>query len=588
MFMTLELLAPAGSPASLKAAVAAGADSVYLGSEWNARMRARNFTADEMLQALAFCRKSGVGSYVTLNTLAFENELPRILEYIERLYEYGADALIIQDLGIAKLAHDAVPGLALHASTQLSTHNSKSAKILKGMGFSRIVLARELSLERAKAIKENAGIEVEVFAHGAMCYSYSGKCLFSQIQVGRSGNRGSCAQICRFPWRLFQGKKEVRRGYLTSPKDLNTLAKIPEIAKSGISCVKIEGRLKGAEYVRAIVGAYRRAIDKGEKTDLNKLTTRAYTGGYLFSDAKNANFTNPDSSGFLGEKIGEVLSTGGTGAIVRLFGTLSAGDSIRTLKSGKIIELFRVYQKKREVASATGECELRIRTLAKGDVIYKVERASIEDDFLKNIRTVQIRKVAHYSIPKGIPEFAVHNMNFCTTFEEALACPSGSRATVRLYDATEENLAKLHASGIIPVIDTPRVAFDSELGALSERMDALGKDTEFLASELAFAEGRKVVLSQYANVSNTLSAKAWAGICDVQGVVSAMELPQPAAESLGFMHYNGKEIELMISENDLFKELGIGENEGYNLMDPKGNRFSIRRRDGRTVIIKKL
>ncbi|VVB66302.1 Peptidase family U32 [Candidatus Gugararchaeum adminiculabundum] len=600
--MALELLAPAGSPAALKAAVEAGADSVYLGSAWNARMRARNFTKEELASALAYCRKEKVKSYITLNTLIFEQELAGVADHIKFIYENGADSLIIQDLGVAAIAREIAPNLKLHASTQMSVHNSKTAEKLKKIGFKRIVLARELSLEQAAKIKENSGIEIESFCHGALCYSYSGKCLLSYYQTGRSGNRGACAQLCRLPWKLFCKGKQIPEinGHLTSTKDLNTLEKIPEIAKAGIDCVKIEGRLRDAAYLRTIVKAYRRAIDTSQITDLSKFTSRSYTGGYLFGAARKSRLTSPAAPSFSGTKIGEVIETSRKGAEVRLTAALAVGDSIRASSSNKIIEIFRIYKNEKEVPVGTGNCILKIKSFRRGDTLFKVERAEIEDDFLKRIKPSRIRSALPFKPKEKIVFPITNSASKETRFifpehpREISSLSSGSFCVINWEDATEESLAAAKEKGVKLIIETPRIIFDEELPGVEARMKELEQSEGSASSPFAFsvsdpslASNYPTIVSTYANVCNTLAANEWRNFGNIQGVIASIEVPKKVSPELGFIPFAGKSVELMISENNLFKELNIPESQmdGCELVDPNGNHFPFRLRNGRTVIL---
>lgn len=585
--MKPELLAPVGSPASLRAAVEAGADAVYMGAIWNARVRARNFSQQELASAINYCHKNDVRAYITLNTLIFEKEMPLVADYIRFLYENGADALIIQDLGVAKMAREIAPDLPLHASTQLSTHNSKTAKLLKGLGFSRLILAREMSLEQAAAIRENSGAEIEAFCHGALCYCYSGKCFFSLIQTGRSANRGACAQMCRFPWKLYVGGKFRKSGYLTSTKDLNTLAHIPEIAKAGICCVKIEGRLKDAVYVRGVVSAYRKAIDNNEVADLSAYTSRAYTGGYVLGAARKEKLTSPAAPSFSGILLGKVQRADRNGAQVKLTAPLKKGDSIRTSSSGKILEIFRIYRRGKEVPEATDECTLRIKTIKSGDTLYKVTRAQIEDDFLKDYSPQAKTKTAspYEFISKKLPFAPLPPLAYLYN-EKQIA--GGKKA----YVVPMENFsANLYSRASNLVIDTPRVAFDEELPALEAKMREISeqKPLAFMASEPSLVSNYATIISPYGNITNTLSATAWQQFGNIRGIVPSLEISGAEDENarLGFASYSNYPLELMVSENDLFFELGILENEGKaELEDPNGNRFEITRRGKRTIILK--
>ncbi len=250
-----ELLAPAGSPEALQAALQGGADAVYFGgAQFNARLRAENFTAETMQDSVALCHAFGAKAYLTLNTLIGDLELPRMLQAVEQAYLAGVDALIVADLGAAAAIHAHLPDFELHASTQCSGHNVAAAGELKKLGFSRMVLARETPREDIAHFVRESGIETEVFVHGALCVSHSGQCLFSSLVGGRSGNRGECAQPCRLP--------DASGHYPLSLKDLSLARHVPALIEMGVDSLKIEGRLKSPVYVREVVAAWRRMLDE--------------------------------------------------------------------------------------------------------------------------------------------------------------------------------------------------------------------------------------------------------------------------------------------------------------------------------------
>ena len=255
-----ELLSPAGSPAAMVAAINAGADAVYFGMpEFNARIGADNFTPENIGDHLRECHLRGVKAYVTLNTQIYDRERDAFLKTARLAYEAGADAAIVGDLGAAALLRSELPLFDIHASTQLSGHNAKSGAELSRLGFSRMVCAREMSLEDIKEFVKNSPIEAEVFIHGALCVCHSGQCLFSSLVGGRSGNRGLCAQPCRLPYKIEKGSDE-KSGYPLSLKDSCLAMHIPEIIESGAASLKIEGRMKPADYVGRVTAVYRRLL----------------------------------------------------------------------------------------------------------------------------------------------------------------------------------------------------------------------------------------------------------------------------------------------------------------------------------------
>jgi putative protease len=260
-----ELLAPAGDRAALEAAVRAGANAVYFGLQgFNARARATNFDAAELGATMQWLHQHGARGYVTLNTLVFDAELPSVEAAVRACAEAGVDAVIVQDLGVARLARAVAPNLPIHASTQMTCTDASSVELAREVGATRVILARELSLEDIANVKRGTDVEVEVFVHGALCISYSGQCLTSEAIGGRSANRGACAQACRLPYELVVDGEIVDtqdRAYLLSPEDLESSALVPDLVKVGVSSLKIEGRLKGPEYVGATTRLYRKAID---------------------------------------------------------------------------------------------------------------------------------------------------------------------------------------------------------------------------------------------------------------------------------------------------------------------------------------
>ena len=344
---------------------------------------------------------------------------------------------------------------------------------------------------------------------------------------------------------------------------------------------------KDAAYVRGVVAAYRKAIDSGESADLAKYTSRGYTKGYLFNAQPAERLTNPAAPSFSGTLIGKALRADRNGAHIKLASTLKVGDSIRTSSSGRIIEVFRIYRKGKEVQSSGDECNLLIKTIRPGDTLYKVARAQIEDDFLESIKPEAERKARAYAyISKKLGFAPLPPLSYLWN-EKQLQGSTESAFVAPIGRITPALLA--HASRL--VIDTPRVAFDSELPALEKKMRELSghKPLAFMASEPSLASGYSTILSPYANATNTLAARAWQGFGNIRGAVPSLEISQAqeANAALGFASYTGFPLELMISENDLFFELGEDPQEGKcELCDPNGNRFEITRSGGRTIILK--
>ena len=268
-----ELLAPAGSFDALCAAVMAGADAVYFAlPDFNARLRADNFTKESFAEGVRLCHSYGVKAYVTLNTQVYDRERSDFLKAAEFAYRAGIDAAIVGDLGCAAMIKKYIPELEIHASTQLSGHNASAGGELSKLGFTRMVLARETSLSDIKKYVKDSPIEAEIFVHGALCVCHSGQCLFSSLVGGRSGNRGLCAQPCRLPYGSGDGGGS---GYHLSLKDACLATYIPEIIESGVASLKIEGRMKGAEYVYGVVSIYRRLLDERRRATAEELSELA-------------------------------------------------------------------------------------------------------------------------------------------------------------------------------------------------------------------------------------------------------------------------------------------------------------------------
>lgn len=383
----IELLAPAGSMESLKAAVQSGADAIYLGgNKFSARAYASNFDNETMKEAIEYCHFYGVKVYVTINTLLKEEEIMEALEYANFLNNISVDAVIIQDLGLASLIKRHISDLEIHASTQMTIHNGEGAKFLNEYGFKRIVLSRELSVEEIKYISTDLQIETEIFVHGALCICYSGQCLMSSIIGGRSGNRGKCAQPCRLPYKLINKRtNESKDGYIMSPKDICTLDNIGEIIESGTSSLKIEGRMKRPEYVAGVVSSYRKAIDnyynnrqeelKEEKKMVAQLFNReGFSRAYLFgNDGKDMMSINfPKNTGVY---LGEVTKD----RSIILNEDLSVKDGVRIDKEGFIIT--SIIKDNNEVTHALKGERVFIKPMKfkGGDILYKTSDNELLD-----------------------------------------------------------------------------------------------------------------------------------------------------------------------------------------------------------------
>jgi putative protease len=329
-----ELLAPAGSLESFFAAVDGGADAIYIGlKEFSARAKAKNFSLKEVELMTHLLQGQGKRLYVTLNTLIKERELPQLIDTLGALEAIGIDGVIMQDLAVWKLVREHFPGLELHASTQLTIHNTAGVKQLERMGFTRGVLSRELTLPEISAIRSQTTLELEHFIHGALCFSFSGQCYFSSFLGGKSGNRGRCAQPCR---RLYRYRNQ--EGFYFSPNDLSAIELMPELEKAGICSLKIEGRMKSAEYVNKVVRAYRRVLDAAPakrpaavieaKRLIKESFGRTPTQGFL-SGGQPDDMAIPSRKGATGRYLGEISRERGGAISLKIKEGIHVGDRVR-------------------------------------------------------------------------------------------------------------------------------------------------------------------------------------------------------------------------------------------------------------------
>ena len=341
-----EILAPAGSYEAYLAAVHNGCDAVYIGGkDYGARAYASNFDLETMGRAVVYGHKYGVKTYLTINTLFKEKEVDGLLDYVEQVLNQGIDALIVQDLGIVRLLRQVFPEAELHASTQMNCHSSEGVHFLETMGISRVVLARELSIDEIKDIQANSSMELEAFVHGALCYCYSGQCLMSSFYGGRSGNRGRCAQPCRLQYKAALEEGISDKSHILSPKDIETLTILPELIEAGIHSLKIEGRMKSPEYVGLITGLYRHYRDKYIKEGTYKVTQDdldrmiqifnrgGFSQGYYHqhSGPEMITFDQPKNQG---KSVGKIVAQKGNRITLQLKESLLAGDCIELALTG--------------------------------------------------------------------------------------------------------------------------------------------------------------------------------------------------------------------------------------------------------------
>lgn len=394
-----ELLAPAGSFEKLKTALNFGADAVYLGGKsFSLRSFSENFTAEELREGIRYAHERGRKVYVTVNIFAKNADFPALSDALAYLQEIGADAALVTDPGVFSLAKKVAPKLNLHISTQANTTNQYAAKFWQEQGAERVVLARELSLAEIAQIHAYCpDLQLEAFIHGAMCISYSGRCLLSNYLAGRDSNRGACVQACRWKYTVRAQREESAQGgelevqedergtYLLNSKDLNMLPYLDELAKAGVCSFKIEGRMKSSYYLATVVNAYRRVLDgtlsvTEAQAELKKVAHRAFTAAYaLGENAETVNYTDSQESGTR-EYVADVLE-GGDCPLIQMRNRFRVGEELEILSpSDSFNRRFTVQEMKDEQGNTVADAKLVMQKLqlrcpyplAKGDILRKI------------------------------------------------------------------------------------------------------------------------------------------------------------------------------------------------------------------------
>lgn len=393
--MKKELLSPAGDMESLLEAIHNGADAVYLAMKsFGARKFAKNFSKEEIIEAIKLCHLYGVRIYVTMNTLVKESEVEDFLEQVKYLHINGADAIIMQDFGMISLVRKMYPNLEIHASTQANNSSLDTIKMFYEMGVKRVVVSRELTLEEIKQI--NFPIEIETFIHGALCICYSGNCLMSSMIGTRSGNRGECAGSCRLKYALKDNDKTSPYEYLLSTKELNTSTKFSSLLNSNITSFKIEGRMKSAEYVGFITKFYRNIIDnkninlKEETEKLKVLFNRKFTEGNLF---KTDDLMNTKSPNHIGIEIGKVLEVTNKYIKIKLTKELNQEDGIRFNESNSGMIVNFLYDKNMKLTNSVKANDIAYIDnkvdLKRKDTIYK----TIDKKLVDSLKKYDLKKI---------------------------------------------------------------------------------------------------------------------------------------------------------------------------------------------------
>ncbi|MBD1845479.1 U32 family peptidase [Cyanobacteria bacterium FACHB-63] len=394
---TPELLAPAGNWECAKAAIENGADAIYFGLDrFNARMRAENFTESDLPELMEFLHWRGVKGYVTLNTLIFQNELAEAEQYLRSIITSGVDAVIVQDIGICRLIRHLSPDFPIHGSTQMTVTSAAGVEFAKSLGCQLVVLARECSIKEINKIQKhlndnNITLPLEVFVHGALCVAYSGQCLTSEALGGRSANRGECAQACRMPYELISDGQTMNLGdrrYLLSPQDLAGLDVLPELVRSGVSCLKIEGRLKAPEYVANVTKVYRNALDQAiadvnaERYNLEMAFSRGLHTGW-FEGINNQELVHARFGKKRGVYLGEVVDIRREQITIAAQAPVKPGDGIvfdaghpeAKEEGGRI---YAVDRQNGKTILTFGRDQLNLRRISIGDLIWKTSDPDLD------------------------------------------------------------------------------------------------------------------------------------------------------------------------------------------------------------------
>ena len=419
----IDLLSPVGDFDCLKAAVQNGANSVYFGADlFSARAFAHNFNLDELKNAIEYAKLRGVKTNLTLNTLLKDDEFDKAINLAIKAYEFGIDAIIVQDLGLAMKLISLIPDLPIHASTQMTIHNLNGALELQKLGFKRVVLSRELSIDEINHICKNTKLETECFIHGALCISYSGQCLFSSLIGGRSGNRGKCAGPCRLPYELYENEKKINSGYLLSTRDLCGLDYIPDLINSGVKCLKIEGRMKSPEYVAIVTRIYRKyidlalskneyTIDKNDRKMLIQVFNRGMSSSGHFDDEPNKDLVFKEKPSNMGIYLGKVEKYNKNKGHITLTlkDSISTGDTISLEKETGSYTVSELMSNNKNITdNKIGQTVTIGRmkgNINPGNKIYKLSSKQLSN-FAKETYKSENRKVhlnCIVTIKKGLP-----------------------------------------------------------------------------------------------------------------------------------------------------------------------------------------
>lgn len=501
--MKHELLVPVGTYASLIAAINNGADAVYLaGKKFGARAYADNFSDEELEKAIKLCHLYDVKVYITVNTLIFENEIDEVLKYVGFIHSLGVDAVIMQDVGMINLVHNTYPNLEIHASTQMHTHSKGSLKFLKDLGIKRVVFAREMSLEEIDEI--DTDIEKEAFIHGALCVSYSGQCLFSSCILKRSGNRGSCAGMCRLPYKILENNKEIKTegDYLLSPKDLCSISYFEKLLKSNIKSFKIEGRMKSPAYVGIVTKIYRTLIDqyeRGEKLyvkedDLNLLKSlfnREFTKGFLGNDNDIMNILSPNH---IGIRLGRVINITNKKIKIKLERELYQFEGIRFKESNKGMIINFLYDEKDNLINHAQKNDIvlldnNVGLTSLDEVLLTTPKTKEEDTITKKIN---INMVCECKVGKPLRLMVKDNKNTIIKEETIIELAKNAEVSV---ERIKESLEKIGNTAF--VVNDLKIIKDDNIFVPMSILNNLRRDVLEMLKEKRENVKNEIVTCEY-------------------------------------------------------------------------------------------
>ena len=455
-----ELLAPAGNIEAFKAAISNGCDAIYLGMQkFGARAYSSNFDIESLTESIKYAHLRDAKVYVTMNTIVFEEEIEEMKQLLHQLNEIGVDGVIVQDLAVLDYVVNNFNDMEVHCSTQMGIDDLEGTLLCKELGAKRVVLAREVPIDKVKEIKKIAKIPIEIFVHGALCVSYSGNCLMSGLIGYRSGNRGRCVGSCRKQYKLIDKTNDTVLGnnYILSTKDLNTIDYIKDL--KDIDSLKIEGRMKEPSYVANVVSKYRKAIDslidKNDKEDLLKTFNRTYTKGYLFNEDKKeiTNVLRPNNYGF---EIGKITKFYKGMYEIKLSKTLNQNDIIRIDHNNEDVNLsvVKIYDKNGNLINkATDICYIKVKEqLSVGDVVYKTKdvlfHKELDNNLIKEFKRFDL-DIKVYAYPNSKLVIEANGFGFTYLYEseeilsEALNNPTDKSQIIKSFSKLNDTVFKL-------------------------------------------------------------------------------------------------------------------------------------------------